>query len=164
MQQPPKRIALTDNSFEAGGRRYIIHSTLNIAFYRVLEELQVRARFGASFAQLHRGFENVVALINKGKRFEADIAFSNLMQGTAREVNKQQDPLILICTLFCWPDGEPRTTWDEETANETVKIWSEEGLPVDDFLLLGLQFIRHYQRDLLQDTPTILDPGPGAQE
>lgn len=148
----PKRILLTDNSFEAGGKRYIVHSTLNIERYRVLEELQVRSRFGKSFADLHRGFERVVELINKGKRFEADIALNNMMQGTARALNKQHDPLILICTLFCCEEGQPRTGWDEEAANETVKIWSEEGYPVEDFLYLGLHFVRHYQLGLLPES------------
>jgi hypothetical protein len=155
-----KRIALTDNSFEAGGKKFIIHSSVNIELYRVLEELQVRARFGSSFAALHRGFEKVIELINKSKRFEADIALHNMMQGTARAINKQHDPLILICTLFCWPDGEERKTWDEEQANETIKLWSEEGYPVEDFLLLGLQFVRHYQTGLLPDMVNISDQEP----
>lgn len=159
----PKRILLTDNSFEAGGKRYIVHSTLNIERYRVLEELQVRSRFGKSFADLHRGFEKVVELINKGKRFEADIALNNMMQGTARALNKQHDPLILICTLFCCEEGQPRTGWDEEAANETIKLWSEEGYPVEDFLFLGLHFVRLYQLGSLQESPDILEESQESQ-
>lgn len=155
VDQLEKRIGLSDNSFEAGGKKFIVHSSVNIELYRVLEDLQVRARFGANFAQLHRGFEKVVDLMNKGKRFESDIALNNMMQGTARALNKQHDPLLLICTLFCWPEGESRTTWDEEKANETIKLWSEEGYPVEDFLALGLQFVRRYQSDLLIESLNI---------
>lgn len=158
MSEP--RISLTDNSFEAGGKKYVIHGSLNIERYRVLEELQVRSRFGKSYVELHRGFEKVIELINKSKRFEADIAFNNLMQGTARALNKQHDPLILICTLFCCEEGEPRTGWDEEKANETIKIWSEEGYPVEDFLLLGLQFVRHYQVGFLPESQNTLEENP----
>lgn len=158
-----RRITLTDNSFEAGGKRFVIHSSVNIERYRVLEELQVRSQYGKSFSDLHRGFEKVVELINKGKRFEADIAFNNMMQGTARAVNKQHDPFILICTLFCCEEGESRTNWDEEKANETIKLWSEEGYPVEDFLLLGLRFVRHYQVGFLQESQSILEESPQDQ-
>ena len=157
VDQIEKRIGLSDNSFEAGGKKFIVHSSVNIELYRFLEELQVRARFGYNFAQLHRGFEKVIDLINKGKRFESDMALSNMMQGTARAMNKQHDPLVLICTLFCWAEGESRTTWDEEKANETVKLWSEEGYPIEDFLVLGLQFVRRYQSDSLIESLNILE-------
>ena len=146
-----KRIGLNDNSFQAGGKKYIIHSTVNIERYRHMEELQVRAAFGQNYAQFHAGFLRIVDLKNKGKQFEADIALNNMMQGTARAINKQHNPLLLIATLFCCTQGEDRTTWDEETANEKIEIWSKEGYPVEDFFGLSLQSCRHYQSDLFQD-------------
>lgn len=155
VDQVEKRIGLNDNSFDAGGKKFIVHSSVNIELYRIMEELQVRARFGQSFAQLHRGFERVIELINKGKRFESDVALNNMMQGTVRAMNKQHDPLLLICTLFCWPEGEARTYWDEEKANETIKLWSEEGYPIEDFLVLGLQFVRRYQSGSLIESLNI---------
>ena len=65
-----KRILVTDNSFLADGRRFVIYSSLNIERYRILEELQVRARYGQNYAQMHTGYLKVVDLINKGKRFD----------------------------------------------------------------------------------------------
>ena len=112
-----KRINLTDNSFEAGGKTFIIYSSVNIERYRVLEDLQVQARFGANYAQLHTGFEKIVDLKNKGKQFEADIALHNMRQGVVRKLNKQHDPLLLMATLFCCPADEDRTIWSEESAN-----------------------------------------------
>lgn len=160
-----KRINLTDNSFEAGGQKFIIHSSLNIERYRVLEELQVRARYGQNYAQLHTGFLKVVDLINKGKRFEADNALHNMMQGTVRALNKQHDPMLLMATLFCCPDDEDRTTWSEETANEKISIWSKEGYPVEDFFGLSLQLCRHYQEGLFNDLiNTSEDQGPENSE
>jgi len=148
-----KRIAVTDNSFEADGRKFIVHSSLNIERYRVLEEMQVRATFGQSYAQLHQGFLKVVDLINKGKRFESDIALNNMMQGVARALNKQHNPMLLIATLFCCEESEDRAVWSEESANEKIELWSKEGYPVEDFFLLSLQLCRHYQEGFLQDSP-----------
>lgn len=152
-----KRVKLTDNSFQAGGKRYVIYSTVNIERYRVLEELQVRAGYGASYAQLHNGYSKVVKLINEGKRFEADIALNNLMQGVARKINKQHDPMLLMATLFCCPDEEDRTAWSEEAANEKIEIWGKEGIPVEDFFGLSLQLCRHYQENLFQGLEAILE-------
>lgn len=155
LDEKEKRIGLSDNSFEAGGKKFIVHSSVNIEMYRVLEELQVRARFGMNYAQLHAGYVKWVELKNAKKDFDADVQLRNVFEGVARGVNKQQDPLVLICTLFCWPQGEPRVSWDEEKANETIKLWSEEGYPVEDFLLLGLQFVRRYQSGSLTESLSI---------
>lgn len=146
-----KRIALTDNSFTADDRLYVIHSNVNIERYRVLEELQVRAGYGASYAQLHNGFTKIIKLVNDGKRFESDIALHNLAQGVARKINKQHDPMLLIATLFCCTADEDRTQWNEETANEKIELWSKEGYPVEDFFGLSLRFVRHYQEGLFND-------------
>lgn len=150
-----KRILVTDNSFTAKGKKFIVYSSLNIERYRILEELQVRARFGQNYAQLHNGFLKVVDLINKGKRFEADIAMHNMMQGAVRAMNKQHDPVLLMATLFCCEEGEDRTTWSEEGANEKINAWSEEGYPVEDFFRLSLQLCRRYQEDLFNDLTNI---------
>jgi len=146
-----KRINLTDNSFEAGGQKFIIHSSVNIERYRVLEELQVRANYGQNYAQLHSGFLKITDLINKGKRFEADIAMNNMMQGVVRALNKQHNPMLLMATLFCCTSDEDRATWSEETANEKIELWSKEGYPVEDFFGLSLQLCRHYQEGLFDD-------------
>jgi hypothetical protein len=155
-----KRILVTDNSFLADGRRFVIYSSLNIERYRILEELQVRARYGQNYAQMHTGYLKVVDLINKGKRFEADIALNNMMQGVARAINKQHDPLLLMATLFCCEDAEDRTIWSEESANEKIELWSKEGYPVEDFFRLSLQLCRRYQDGLFSD---LLDTSEEAE-
>lgn len=152
-----KRIQLTDNSFLAQGRRFIVYSSLNIERYRILEELQVRARFGQNYAQLHTGFLKVVDLINKGKRFESDNALNNMMQGVVRALNKQHDPVLLMATLFCCEESEDRTIWSEESANEKIELWSKEGYPVEDFFRLSLQLCRRYQDGLFSDLVDILE-------
>jgi hypothetical protein len=145
VESTEKRIQLTDNSFEAGGVKYIIHSSLNIERYRHLDELQVRAAYGTDYAGLFRGFLKWVELKNASKPFDADTHLRNVFEGVLRKQNKQNDPLLLICTLFCDPEGADRTAWSEEQANETIEAWSREGYPVEDFFKLGLEFVRRYQ-------------------
>lgn len=139
-----KRISESDNSFEAGGKVWVIHSNLTIELYQRMEELLVTARYGKSYAELMAAFAKWVDLKNAQKPFDADVHLRNIFEGVARGANKQHDPLLLICTLFCWPDGEERKGWTEAEANERLKVWSDEGYPVEDFFDLALRCVRHY--------------------
>lgn len=152
IEQTEKRILLTDNSFEAGGKTYIIHGSVNIERYTVLQNLEVQSAFGADFVQLHRAHAKWAELHNKRLPFDADRLMDNTFSAVARKANGQRDPLILICTLFMCDKDEDRTTWDEETANEKIKIWSEEGFPAEDFFRLALRFSKRYQSGLEDDS------------
>lgn len=159
VEQREKRISISDNSFEAGGKRFIVHGSINIEYYRILEELQVRAHFGASYGQLHNGYVKWVELKNAGKPFDADTHLRNVFEGVARGANKQHDPLVLICTLFCREENTAQGGWSEEKANETIRIWSEEGYPVEDFFALALEFVRRCQFASLPGSQGTLEGG-----
>ena len=159
VEQIEKRIGLNDNSFVANGKKYIVHGSINVALYRVLDELQVRAGFGASYAQLYNGYTKWVELKNAQKPFDADTHLRNVFEGVARGVNKQHDALLLICTLFCCAEGTDRSEWNEEVANEIIKEWGAEGYPAEDFFLLAALFVRRYQSALLQGSQNTSDEG-----
>ena len=155
VDQVEKRIKETDNHFEAGGAKYIIHSSVTAELYRDMDELLVRGRFGKGYAQLHNAYVKWVELKNAQKPFDADIHLRNIFEGVARGVNKQHDPLILICTLFIWPEGTTsadKMGWSEEAANEKIRAWSEEGYPVEDFTKLGVCYARRYASDFITDS------------
>ncbi len=157
MVESEKRIRITDNSFEAGGVKYIIHSSVCVDLYNRLDELQTRWYYGADYAGLFRGYTKWVELKNAQKPFDADTHLRNVFEGVVRKVNGQHDPGILICTLFCWPEGADRTQWDEESANEKIKAWNNEGYPAEDFFRLGLEFVKRYQAAFQLDTLNTLD-------
>ena len=92
------------------------------------------------------------------KDFDADCHLRNIFEGVARGVNKQHDPLPLISTLFIWPSGSTpmdKMGWSEEAANEKLRLWSEEGYPVEDFTNLGLCFAKRYASDSVIDSQGI---------
>lgn len=157
VEQTDKRVKATDNSFMAGGIKYIVHSSVNLERYKHLDELQLRAAYGVDYAGLFRGYYKWVELKNAQKPFDADIHLRNIFEGVQRKVNGQNEPLALICTLFCRPEGDTSQTWDEESANETLKKWSDEGYPVEDFFRLGLAFVARYQSDFNSDSQDTLE-------
>jgi len=160
VEQTEKRVRLTDNSFDAGGVTYVIHSSVTAELYRHMDELLVRGRFGKGYAQLHNAYLKWVELKNAKKDFDADIHLRNVFEGVARGVNKQHDPLVLICTLFMWPEGSTsmdKMGWNEESANEKISAWSEEGYPVEDFTNWGLFFAKRYASDSIIDSQGILE-------
>lgn len=150
-----KRIPRDANSFEAGGRTYIIYGSVPIERYTVMQELEVRSAYGATYAQLHRAYKDWTDMKNKGRGHEADVKMSNTFEGVNRKTNKQYDPILLICTLFMCEKDEDRTTWSEEQANEKIKVWSKEGYPTEDFLRWGLHFVRLYQVGFNEDSQSI---------
>lgn len=162
MIEGEKRILLDANSFQAGGRKFIIYGSVNIERYTILQELEVRSIFGADYVQLHRAFVEWVNLKNAKKDFDADTMLRNTFEGVLRKTNKQYDPLLLICTLFMCDESEDRASWDEANANEKIKLWSEEGYPTEDFLRWGLHFSRRYQLGLEEGSPDILQNQSGA--
>ena len=164
VEQTEKRIRLTDNSFTAMGVTYVIHSSVTAELYRHMDELLVRGRFGKGYAQLHNAYLKGVELKNAKKDFDADVQLRNVFEGVARGVNNQHDPLVLICTLFMWPDGADKMGWTEESANEKIRAWSEEGYPVEDFTNWGLFYARRYASDSIIDSVGISEAMEQAQE
>ena len=146
IEQTEKRIALTDNSIEVAGETHIIHGSVNLERYVHLDELMMRSRFGVGWVEWHRAGQEWTRLKNAGKGFDADVMMQNMLDGKPlRKANKQHAPEILICTLFICPKSEDRTQWNEEMANEKIKLWSAEGFAAEDFTRLGLLYMERYQ-------------------
>lgn len=158
IEQKEKRIALDDNSIQVGEEKHIIHGNVNLERYVYLDELVLRGRFGVGWIEWHRKGQQWTQMKNAGKGFEADVMMQNMLDGTPlRKANKQHSPEVLICTLFICPETEDRTTWNEEAANEKIKLWSKEGFPAEDFTRLGLLYIERYYQGLNGGSQTILE-------
>ena len=153
MIESEKRIPLDANSFQAGGKTFIVYGSVNIERKIIMQDLEIRAGYGMDIIQIIQTGTKWTEMKNKGKGFEADVMLQNMFEGGMRSANGQQDPMILICTLFMCPEDEDRTVWDEAQANEKIKLWSKEGYPSEDFLFWGVRFSRRYQQGLPEDSP-----------
>ena len=154
IEQTEKRILLTDNSFEAGGKTYLIHGSVNLERYAHLDELVMRLVSGAGWAEWHRGGQEWTRLHNASRPHDATVLMQNMLSGKPlRKANYQNPPEVLICTLFMCAEDENRGTWTEEMANEKIKIWSAEGFAAEDFTRWGLLYIERYQSVSLGGSP-----------
>jgi hypothetical protein len=120
-----------------------------------MQSLQVQSATGSDYGQLLNAYNKWVEMKNSGKGYEADVMMSNTFDGVRRKVWKQHDPLILICTLFMCEESEDRRVWDEESANEKIKIWNDGGYPAENFTRWGVRFSEVYQTNWSADTQTI---------
>jgi hypothetical protein len=150
IEQIEKRILLTDNSFVAGGATYLIHGSVALERYVHLDDLTMRLVSGSGWADWQRGGEEWARLHNASKPHDATVLMQNMLSGKPlRRKNHQNPPEILICTLFMCPADEDRSQWNEEAANEKIKIWNAEGFPAEDFTVWGLHYVERYQRVLI---------------
>lgn len=148
-----KQIPPGANSFEANGKKYLIHNSLSVARFRKLHELQVIAGFGADYQTLYQTLKDVYNLLEEPKLASASVKINGVLEGIARELNKQYHPLLLICTLFMCPEGSDITRWNEAEAGECIEDWNTEGYDIQGFFTEGLRFLRQFALNLQPGTP-----------
>ena len=156
--QTHKKIELDANSFEAGGKKYVIHPSLTLARYKKFQELQVIAGLGLDFTTLYAEVKKAYVLQNSNKFADVAVILSRIIEGAARQINKQEDALMLICTLFIAPEGADLSKWNEAEASEHIKDWESEGFLVVDFFHLALRLVKQFRQSLLPDSQIGTEP------
>lgn len=114
--------------------------------------------FGAEYTTLFNGMKKAYSELNTMKAADASVTLFNLMEGTARKLNKHQNTFLLMCTLFVNREGEDLTRWTEPEANEKIADWEAEGLDIQGFFHLYLHWARNFEGGLLSDSLTTSDP------
>lgn len=142
------------DSFEAGGKKYIVHKSLNITRYREYERLQVIAGFGAEYTTLFNGMKKAYAELNTMKAADASVTLYNLMEGVTRKINKHNSPVLLMCSLFINTADEDLTKWSEPAANEKIADWEAAGFDMQGFFHLYLRWAQTFEVGLLSGLST----------
>lgn len=144
MSNDLKRLELTQNSFEANGRKYIIHPSLSVKRFEEFEKMQIEVSWGVDFDTLFKKLKEVWEKLDKGKFAEASVVVWNLLKGISRLIEQREHPLLLLCTLFICLEDEDRRDWDEATAKEKIQDWREEGIIVSDFFGLAFNLVQGF--------------------
>ena len=142
------------NSFPCKGRKIIIHSSLNAERYGHFQRLQVAAGFGSDYQTLYQTLHKAYGLMNQMRIADAAVSLNGALEGVARRVNNQADPLLLICTLFMVPEGANLATWNEAEATELIRDWSEDAYDIRDFFTWAFRLVKDFAADLQSGSPT----------
>jgi hypothetical protein len=132
-----KKVDTTANSFEANGKKYLIHGSLSVKRFEEFEKLQVQVGFGADFQSLYSTLEKAYANMNQMKVMDAGVLIHNTLQGVSRKTDGRSHPVMLLCTLFIAREGENLAEWTETDAVEKIDDWKKEGIDVSFFFSLA---------------------------
>lgn len=154
-KQEIKRLPENTKSFEAGGRKFIVHDSLTVDGYQMLEELRIRAEIGDTSAGLLKQMQSAYKLLNDGKFADSAVKLYNAIATGERMTEKQYTAWLLILTLFIRPEGSDLAKWDENEASEWLDAWANEKYDSADLFRLAAACQMRYTSGFLSNSPTI---------
>lgn len=140
---PIKGISQLDR-FKANGHNYVVRSRLGLARFEVFDESHPEITFGLGFEQLYNNLNACFDLLNKAKPADAAVRIHNMMNGIATNLEKRENPVLKICTLFICREDEDLTTYDEALAKQKIEDWRIEGIDSEHFFSLAFNSVRNF--------------------
>jgi hypothetical protein len=132
-----KRIDFSKPTIPANGKEYKFSTELSIARFKELDKLEVEFFYGFDMQQMFDKLKAAFEDLNKAKPADASVKIYNLMKGVADKVDKRENVVLRICSLYLVTDGEDITKWSEELASEKIRDWETEGYAMTDFFSLA---------------------------
>jgi hypothetical protein len=151
-----KRLDIASNSFEANGRKYLIHPSVTIERFKYFEKLQVSIGFNADYTTLATGIRKAYDDLQKFKGADASVTLYNLMEGIEKKRNDREHEVLLLCSLFVCREGENLAEWNETEAVEKIADW-KAGYDVADFFDLAWRLVRGFTERLRGGSGSSLD-------
>lgn len=155
MTETIKRLPENAKSFEADGRKFIVHDTLTTDGFQMLEELRIRAEVGDTSGGLLKNIQKGYGLLNEGKFADAAVVLYNAIATGERLSEKQYSAWMLIVTLFVRPEGSNLSAWNESEAAEWITAWNNEGYASDDLFRLAADSQMRYTLAFAPNSPSI---------
>jgi len=139
-------------SFIANGKKFKVHESLTLGRFEEFERLQIYVAYGMTYQNLFGNLNDAWNALNETKPADAAAILYNIMNGTKNQIEKRENEILMICTLFICYEGEDLTTYDEVLALDKIDDWKKEGIDYTSFfdLAFGLvsSFIPSLETDL----------------
>lgn len=164
MDDKIKRVGPETDTFEAGEKKYIVYKSISLARYREYERLKFIAGFGADYQTLFGVMKSAYEDLQTLKAADASVKLHNAMSGLARKIDKHQDPVLLMCTLFINTENEDLSKWSEPLANEKITDWEGAGYDVQGFFHLYMRWMPTFEAGFLLDSPTISEEAESSAQ
>jgi hypothetical protein len=124
-------------SFEANGKKYIVHENLTESGYEMMEALRLEMETGSSAGDLVKTLGKAVNMLKTNNVYEASLHLYNATNAAERISNKVPHPLLLTLTLFVRPQGADLSQWNESEAIEWLSDFNKEGYKITDLFKLA---------------------------
>ena len=149
-----KRIQVTDNSFTANGRKYLIqYDQISVGRYMIYEKKSVELGFGVSYFDIFDTIKQIEQSLTSGNDVmkgidKAVVLARNQMAAIAEQGNEAIPRQLVYCTLFCNREDEDLTSWNMNLALDKIEDWKKEGIVASDFFQLATSMIVGYYESL----------------
>lgn len=147
-----KRIDFNAPVIEANGKTYRLKKEISINRFRELEKMEVEFYYGFTMQEMFDKLKDAFGDLNKNKLADASVKVYRLMEGVADKVDKRENVMLRMCTLFLCTEDEDLTVWTEDLAKQKIDDWAKEGFAIDDFFTLAANlvpgFINDYEKIL----------------
>lgn len=149
-----RRIDLTQNSFKANGKEFLIqYDQMSVGRYQPYEKLGVELGFGVSYQDIFGTLLEIQKALTSGNNLlESHHKAVSLCMNQMSAIKEQGDDNIpaqvMFCTLFCNYPGEDLSTWNKDIAMQKINDWKAEGIAAIDFFHLAANMLRGYQESL----------------
>jgi hypothetical protein len=144
-----KRIDFTKATIPANGREYKFCTELSIARFKELDKLEVEFFYGFDMQQMFDKLKAAFEDLNKARPADASVKIYNLMKGVADKVDKRENVVLRICSLYLVTDDEDVTKWSDDLAKQKIADWETEGYAMTDFFSLAATslpgFLKSYE-------------------
>ncbi len=124
-------------SFEANGKRFLVHTSLTLDGYIILEDLSLSMAAGTTPRDLLKGLRKAYAAQNAGTLADASRLMYDAIGLGARLQSGEPPVWLEALTLFVRPEGADLTTWDRTEALLWIEDWTAEGIATDSLFTLA---------------------------
>ena len=130
------------NSFECGGRKFVLSNKPSFARYAKLQELNIEFTFSQSVMDVFKGLDQIEHHLNKTEFVKAASVLYNLKRGVS-EIDKKYPVAFRMCALFINEAGEDLTDASDELISTKVDVWAKE-LDCTPFFHLAASICREW--------------------
>lgn len=125
------------SKFTANEREYFVEPHLSAERYMKLQEFQMELGHGINLKKVIEQLQELKSMMNKAEFVKSAVLIHNLESGLISVNNKEQLPVLKLCTLFINTKDEDRRKFDEKEMERKIEDWKEEGISIDSFFLLA---------------------------
>ena len=130
------------SKFSANGTEYIVGTSLTVSRFEKFEALQTQVGYGLSFKELFQNITKSYNYLNDSLPMDAGIVLYNILQGIRDKATGEENPILELCALFIYAEGEDLTRYDEAAAKSKIEDWKREGIDMESFFDFAFRLVQ----------------------